>query len=126
VFDLDFGKVGIATCYDGYFPETFRLLALNGAEIIVWINGRHGQVQDFVVRATMFYNDVCMICTNQAYGAGTMIAQWPTSILADCSEAKEGYITATLNLGGLRAARARSRNARQRRPEIYADLSSPR
>ncbi len=126
VFELDFGKVGIATCYDGYFPETFRLLAVNGAEIIVWINGRHGRIQDFMVRATMFRNEVSMICTNQAYGAGTMIAQWPTSILAECTEAKEDYITATLDLGRLRTVRARSRNAQQRRPEIYADLVRPK
>jgi len=126
VFELDFGTVGIATCYDGYFPETFRLLALNGAEMIVWINGRHGRIQDFMVRAAMFRNEVCMICTNQAYGAGTMIAQWPTSILAECSEAKEDYITATLDLGRLRTARARSRNIQQRRPEIYSDLAKPR
>ncbi|NLS94405.1 MAG: carbon-nitrogen hydrolase family protein [Planctomycetaceae bacterium] len=122
VFDLDIGKVGIATCYDGYFPETFRILALNGAEIIVWINGRHGRIQDFVVRTAMFHNDVCMICTNQAYGAGTMIVQWPTSILAECPEAKEDYIAATLDLGRVRAAQDRSRNAQQRRPEIYGRL----
>lgn len=126
VFDLDFGKVGIATCYDGYFPETFRALALNGAEIVVWINGRHGRIQDFMVRTAMFRNEVCMICTNQAYGAGTMIAQWPTSILAECPEASEDYIVATLDLGRVRAARARSRNAQQRRPEIYGAITKPR
>ncbi len=126
VFDLDFGKVGIATCYDGYFPETFRALALNGAEIVVWINGRHGRIQDFMVRTAMFRNEMCMICTNQAYGAGTMIAQWPTSILAECPEAREDYVVATLDLERLRAARARSRNAQQRRPEIYGTLTERR
>jgi predicted amidohydrolase len=126
VFDLDFGKVGIATCYDGYFSETFRALALNGAEIVVWINGRHGRIQDFMVRTAMFRNEMCMICTNQAYGAGTMIAQWPTSILAECPEAREDYIVATLDLERLRAARARSRNAQQRRPEIYGTLTEQR
>jgi predicted amidohydrolase len=126
VFELDFGNLGIATCYDGYFPETFRLLALNGAEIIVWINGRHGRVQDFVVHTAMLHNEVCMICTNQAYGAGTMIAQWPASILAECPDPQEDYVTATLDLGRLRAARAQSRNAQQRRPEIYGDLVKPR
>lgn len=125
VFDLDFGKVGIATCYDGYFPETFRTLALNGAEIIVWLNGRHGRIQDFMVRTAMFCNEVSMICTNQAYGAGTMIAQWPTSILAECPEPKEDFILATLDLKRLRTARARSRNAQQRRPEIYGALIKP-
>ena len=34
VYDTKFGKLGWAICYDGRFPETVRVLALNGAEII--------------------------------------------------------------------------------------------
>ncbi|MEE7438402.1 nitrilase family protein [Methylobacterium oryzae] len=34
VFDTALGKVGVAICYDGWFPETFRQLALAGAEIV--------------------------------------------------------------------------------------------
>jgi N-carbamoylputrescine amidase len=34
VFDLPFGRIGIAICYDGWFPETFRRLALAGAELV--------------------------------------------------------------------------------------------
>ncbi len=122
VFDLDFARIGILTCYDGYFPETFRILSLKGAEILVWINGRHGQIQDYVVKTAMFHNLVSMICTNQAYGAGTMIAQWPVHIKAHCPEAKEDYITATLDLKKLRLARKSSRNFQQRRPEIYGEI----
>ena len=122
VFDLGFAKVGIATCYDGYFPETFRILSLEGAEIVAWINGRHGSIQDFVVKTGMFHNLVSMICTNQAYGAGTMIAEWPGSIKAVCPEAKEDYIVAELNLARLRQARAASRNFQQRRPDIYGRI----
>ncbi|WP_419580558.1 carbon-nitrogen hydrolase family protein [Stieleria magnilauensis] len=47
VFELDFGRVGIMTCYDGWFPELPRVLSLRGAELIVWINGRRGTVEDF-------------------------------------------------------------------------------
>jgi len=124
VFDLDFGTIGIATCYDGYFPETFRILSLHGAEIIVWINGRHGRIQDFLVKSTMFCNEVSMICTNQAYGSGTMIAQWPLDILSECAEPHEDYITATLDLQRVRSARARSRDRQQRRAEIYGPISA--
>jgi predicted amidohydrolase len=66
-------RVGILTCYDGWFPEPARELSLRGAEIIVWINGRGGSVEDFIVQTTMFQSHVAMIATNQAYGAGTMI-----------------------------------------------------
>ncbi|TGD98910.1 nitrilase family protein [Methylobacterium nonmethylotrophicum] len=34
VFDTALGRIGIAICYDGWFPETFRRLALAGAEIV--------------------------------------------------------------------------------------------
>lgn len=36
VFDLDFGKVGIMICFDNYFPESAEILALNGAELILY------------------------------------------------------------------------------------------
>lgn len=35
VFDMSFGKVGFMICYDGGFPEVSRILALNGAELIL-------------------------------------------------------------------------------------------
>lgn len=34
VFDTAYGKVGVAICYDGWFPETFRGLVAAGAELI--------------------------------------------------------------------------------------------
>ena len=67
VFELDNGlRLGILTCYDGWFPEPARALSLQGAEMIVWINGRGGSVEDFIVQATMFQSHVAMVTTNQA------------------------------------------------------------
>lgn len=34
VFDIGVAKIGIQICYDRFFPEGFRCLALNGAELI--------------------------------------------------------------------------------------------
>jgi len=36
VFDTDFGKVGMAICFDANFPEVWKGLADNGAELVVW------------------------------------------------------------------------------------------
>lgn len=36
VFDLDFGKVGIAICFDVNFPEMWQRLADRGAELVIW------------------------------------------------------------------------------------------
>ncbi len=126
VFELDFGKVGILTCYDGWFPEPARVLSLKGAELLVWINGRGGAVEDFIVKTTIFQSHVAMITTNQAYGGGTMIAdasEGPATILDRAPDKQEAYITATLDLAKVRAIRASSRNFQQRRPDLYGKLS---
>lgn len=34
VFDTPLGRIGMAICYDGWFPELFRQLALNDAELV--------------------------------------------------------------------------------------------
>jgi len=128
VFELDFGKVGILTCYDGWFPEPARVLSLKGAELVVWINGRGGSVEDFIVKSTMFRNHVAMITTNQAYGSGTMIghcAGWPARIIKRCPDKKESSITATIDLGSVRKIRENSRNFMQRRPDLYGKIVEP-
>jgi len=91
----------------------------------VWINGRRGSVEDFIVRSATFHNHVALVSTNQAYGGGTMIGDWPARILVQCPEKKEDHITATINLAGVRQARRLSRNFRQRRPELYGDIVEP-
>lgn len=34
VFHTPFGRVGVLICYDGWFPEAWRILALQGADIV--------------------------------------------------------------------------------------------
>lgn len=129
VFDLDFGRVGILTCYDGWFPEPARVLSLKGAELILWLNGRGGIVEDFIVRSIMFQSHVAMVTTNQAYGGGTMIgdnAKWQAGLLARAPDKEESYISATVNLKRIREQRAASRNFQQRRPDLYGTLVEPK
>ncbi len=38
VFQTDLGRVGIIICYDSWFPETTRLLAYKGAELVLFPN----------------------------------------------------------------------------------------
>lgn len=125
VFQLDFGTVGVMTCYDGWFPEPPRILSLEGAELIVWINGRRGNVEDYIVKTIMFQSHVSMVASNQAYGGGTMIADQGNQILAQAPDKSEAYISATLDLAKVRKRRQRSRNFQQRRPDLYKPLLHP-
>jgi len=34
VFETPIGRIGMAICYDGWFPESYRLCALQGADIV--------------------------------------------------------------------------------------------
>ena len=122
VFKLDFGTVGIMTCYDGWFPEPPRILSLQGAELIVWMNGRRGKVEDYIVKTIMFQSHVSMIVTNQAYGSGTMIADHRNQIIAQAPDRSEAYISASIDLQRVRQQRQRSRNFQQRRPDLYQPL----
>jgi len=129
VFDFDFGRVGVMTCYDGWFPECARVLSLKGAELLVWINGRGGSVEDFLMKSAMFTSHGAMVTANQAYGGGTMIGdctQWPTRIMERCPDKEEAYITATVNLERVRQIRRESRNFRQRRPDLYGEIVAER
>jgi N-carbamoylputrescine amidase len=49
VFDIGLGKVGILICYDRWYPEAWRVLALQGAQIILVPNASEGYVSEMFV-----------------------------------------------------------------------------
>lgn len=118
-FQLDFAKVGIMICYDGYFPESAQCLSLNGAEIIIWINSREGVIEDFLLKADMYRCMVDMVATNNGAGAGATIAAFPTKFVARCEQTGDHYISGLVDLHQLRLCRANNRMYHQRRPSLY-------
>ena len=123
VFQLDFGRVGIMTCYDGYFPEPAEILSLHGAEIVAWINGRHGSIEKHLVQSDIQRNYIAMVATNLGQGAGTMIVQDYQQIEAHVDDTGNHYISADINLKSLRISRASSRIHHQRRPDLYESIT---
>ncbi len=68
VYDTPVGRIGLNICYDASFPESARVMALAGAEIIVlitnWPAGRE-KVPSFVVSTRAFENKVFYIAVDR-------------------------------------------------------------
>lgn len=100
VFTTDFGKIGILICYDIFYPEVARNLALNGAEILfcpIWgdIRGPGGDIAKVVTRSRAIDNGVYFI--NSIYDGHSMIVNPAGDILQETG--KQGtLITETIDL----------------------------
>jgi predicted amidohydrolase len=100
VFKTDFGTVGIEICYDNFFPEVARSLALQGAEIIllpIWGDLRGQEYAwDIVARARAIDNAVYMIASIYSNRRSLIISP-DGRILADTGR-NDGLITAEIDL----------------------------
>jgi predicted amidohydrolase len=135
VFHLDFGPIGILQCYDGYFPEAWGCTSYSGAEIILWINGRQGMVEDsHCICAAQSYG--CVVGANITDGCNTGFAGSNCITPLDYTEGREearlyprikqrgdAAVTASIDLGMLRTRRKHLRTMHQRRPELYGLLT---
>ena len=132
VFHLDFAPIGILQCYDGYFPEAWGCTSYSGAEIILWINGRDGMVEDsHCIFAAQAYG--CIVGANITNGKNTGFAG-PGCIAADgtpeemrlfprIKQQGDACVHATINLADLRWKRKHLRTMHQRRPDMYGLLT---
>lgn len=106
--ETDFGKVGLILCYDGDFPELSRLLALNGAEIIIRPSAflRSFDIWELTNKARAYDNHVYVVAVNAVGpdGAGnfyfghSMIID-PTAHKLALGRGTEEIIHAELTLG---------------------------
>ena len=136
VFTLDFAPIGILECYDGYFPEAWGCTSYMGAEIILWINGRDGMVEDsHCMMAAQCYG--CVVGANITQGFNTGFTGPGCVAPADgykdepeqarlyprIKQKGDACITAAINLAELRWKRKHLRTMHQRRPELYGPLT---
>ncbi len=124
VVDLDVARVGLMTCYDGYFLPVFDILSLKGAEIIIWCNGR-GDIEDYIVRTASHLTCTAIVASNHSHGVGAAICDFPGRMLARSTEARDQVLCAEIDLKQLRRHRRHLRMFHQRRPELYRDVSRP-
>ncbi len=127
-------RLGLAICYDIEFPETARLLALGGAEVILAPTANMAPFDSIarrVVPTRAEENAVYVVYANYC-GAEGAFAYFGLSCVcrpdgADLARAGAGeeMIFADLDRAALDAARANATQLADRRPDLYAALARP-
>ncbi|BBA79317.1 nitrilase/cyanide hydratase and apolipoprotein N-acyltransferase [cyanobacterium endosymbiont of Rhopalodia gibberula] len=143
------GLLGVMVCWDQWFPEAARLMAMKGAQILIYPtaigwdsrdsqNEQIKQKEAWIIaqRAHAIYNGIPVIsCNRVGYEANTNgktegILFWGNSfiagsqgeILAHASEDQEEVVTATIDLQHSETVRCIWPYLRDRRIDHYQDL----
>ncbi len=124
VVDTDLGKIGLSICYDLNFPEVTRVLALNGAQIILlaaaWPK-MAGATWDILLPTRALENEVYLLASGQTgeeYYGYSKIIDYEGNILAEC-EKDEGLKIAEIDLARQEKWRKIVTFLEDRRPELY-------
>jgi len=111
VFDIpEVGRAGLAICYDGSFPETFRQLGWLGAEVVfqpTLTTTRDREMELVCARANAFSNQVFVVNCNAADPAGvgqSMIVD-PEGIVRQLAGVGEEVLVDVLDLDAVTKAR---------------------
>ncbi len=127
VFATPIGRIGLANCYDGAFPETARLLALQGADIMVFIYNESGAVWREYVLSRAAENGAFVVAPNRigserlsSFNGTSIVAGPGFQTLALAGASSEQIIYADLDLAQLDPAALRGR-----RPALYEALAEP-
>jgi predicted amidohydrolase len=67
-FDVKGLKIGMSICYDLYFPEIYRILALSGSELVICISASPSTRKEYfetLIRARAIENGVFMALVNR-------------------------------------------------------------
>lgn len=138
VWPTRFGTIGVGICWDQWFPEAARIMALKGADILFYPTAIGSDCHDHwevVMRGHAGANLVPVVVSNRVgtergdlgettYWGQSFIAGPEGEIVAKAGSEEEGVITATFDLEANRLLRANWGVFRDRRPDLYAPLLS--
>jgi len=140
VFDTAFGKVGVYICYDRHFPEGARALGLNGAEIVfipsATVAGHSEYLWELEQTSHAVANGYFVGTINRVgwedpwkigefYGK-SYFCNPRGKIIAQASRDKDELVVADLDLDMIQEVRTQWQFYRDRRPELYDDISRVR
>lgn len=139
VFKTAFGTIGVGICWDEWFPEVARILALKGAQILFYPSAIGSEPDlpgysshnawETVIRAHGICNNVFVAAVNRVgrerdmefYG-GSFISDPNGKILAQGNSDSDQVLMASVDYADIAKYRNLLQFHRDRRPETYAEL----
>jgi beta-ureidopropionase len=139
VFDTAVGRVGVYICYDRHFPEGWRALGLNGAEIVFNPSATSRGLSEYLWRieqpAAAVANEYYVGAINRVgfeelgdddfYGQSYFVDPEGNYVGDKGDPHKPDLIVRDLDMDLLQRVRDRWAFYRDRRPDAYDDLTRP-
>ncbi|MFN3259353.1 MAG: nitrilase family protein [Pikeienuella sp.] len=142
VFATPLGRIGMCICYDGWFPESYRLMALQGADIVCvptnWVpipgqDPKREAMANILCMAAAHSNSIFIAAADrvgtergQPFNGQSLIVSytgWPIGGPAGATE--EVIVYADLNLSDARRKRnwnEYNQVLRDRRTDLYGEM----
>ncbi len=140
VWSTRFGIIGVGICWDQWFPETARCMALMGAEILLYPTAIGSEPQDPLLDSSAHWtrtmqghaaaNVMPLIASNrigteqgqnfaQTYYGSSFIADHTGALVQQANRTDETILTHTFDLDAIRKVRQSWGVFRDRRPDLY-------
>jgi N-carbamoylputrescine amidase len=145
VFDTAYAKLGVAICWDQWFPETARCMALMGAEVLMYPTAIGSEPQDDSIDSSGHWqrtmqghaaaNVMPLVTSNRIgiekgekytmtfYGS-SFIASHTGEKVAEADRSTETVLSAEFDLDEVRRYRQSWGVFRDRRPDLYYPILS--
>ncbi|MBV7256848.1 N-carbamoylputrescine amidase [Pacificimonas sp. WHA3] len=140
VWATPFGTIGVGICWDQWFPEAARSMALMGAEMLLYPTAIGSEPDEPELDTSAMWqramqghavsNTMPVIAANrvgteggQTFYGSSFAANEYGEIVAGLDKAETGMAIATFDLAAAKAHRASMGFFRDRRPELYGRLT---
>lgn len=133
VFDTSLGKIGVQICWDNFYWEGYRSLALNGAKLVITPTASAFNTQKrwkMVIAAHAFLNNIFILRANrvgkekmQEFYGNSFLAAPDGVLLGQAAGMSEGIYFADMEMSEVDRVRKIFPFLPGRKPELYGDIA---